>query len=113
MHIASYMASIENFYEKYCILTCRLIQACVRSGISCAVNLLVAAGEKEETRYAIDYMEPAWNETIMDLSCGSGLFSRQFIKSGKFKNVIAADFSENMLKQTSRFIQEDKSIDPG
>ena len=49
----------------------------------------------------------------MDLSCGSGLFSRQFIKSGKFKNVIAADFSENMLKQTSRFIQEDQSIDPG
>ena len=48
----------------------------------------------------------------MDLSCGSGLFTRRFLKSGKFKNVIAADFSENMLKQTSQSIQQDSSIDP-
>lgn len=48
----------------------------------------------------------------MDLSCGSGLFSRRFIKSGKFKNVIVSDFSENMLKQSSQFIAEDPSLDP-
>lgn len=61
---------------------------------------------------ALDYMKPAWGETIMDLSCGSGLFSRRFIKSGKFKNVLVSDFSENMLRQSSQFIAEDPSIDP-
>ena len=60
---------------------------------------------------ALEYMRPAWGETIMDLSCGSGLFSRRFIKSGKFKNVIVSDFSENMLKQSSEFIAEDPAID--
>ena len=48
----------------------------------------------------------------MDLSCGSGLFSRRFIKSGSFKGVIVSDFSENMLKQSSQFINEDPAIDP-
>ena len=48
----------------------------------------------------------------MDLSCGSGLFSRRFIKSGLFQGVIVSDFSENMLKQSSQFINEDPAIDP-
>jgi len=68
-------------------------------------------GPDEETRMALEYMQPAWGETVMDLSCGSGLFSRRFIKSGKFKNVIVSDFSENMLKQSAKFIAEDPSID--
>ncbi len=67
---------------------------------------------EEETRLALDFMKPAWGDTVMDLSCGSGLFSRRFIKSGKFKNVIVSDFSENMLKQSSQFIAEDPSLDP-
>jgi len=41
-------------------------------------------GPDEETRMALEYMQPAWGETVMDLSCGSGLFSRRFIKSGDF-----------------------------
>ncbi len=40
-------------------------------------------GPDEETRIALEYMRPAWGETVMDLSCGSGLFSRRFIKSGE------------------------------
>ena len=72
----------------------------------------VLVGVEEETRIALDYMKPAWGETVMDLSCGSGLFSRRFIKSGKFKNVIVSDFSENMLKQSSQFIAEDPTINP-
>lgn len=31
--------------------------------------------------------------------------------AGKFKNVIVSDFSENMLKQSAKFIAEDPSID--
>lgn len=69
-------------------------------------------GADEETQIALEYLRPAWGETVMDLSCGSGLFSRRFIKSGKFRSVIVSDFSENMLKQTSSFIDEDPTIDP-
>lgn len=32
--------------------------------------------------------------------------SRRFVESGKFKAVIAADFSETMLDQTKAFFQE-------
>ena len=56
-------------------------------------------------------MKKRAEQVIMDLSCGSGLFARRFAKSGKFKGVIASDFSENMLKQTAKFIAEDPTID--
>jgi len=46
------------------------------------------------------------------MSCGSGLFSRRFARSGRFDLVIAADFSESMLNQTKLFFEEDKTIDP-
>lgn len=58
------------------------------------------------------YLKPAFGSTLVDMSCGSGLFTRRFAKSGKFPMVVAADFSENMLKQTRAFVQEDRSIDP-
>ncbi len=51
-------------------------------------------------------------QTIVDMSCGSGLFSRRFARSGKFESVIAADFSESMLNQARLFFEEDKTIDP-
>lgn len=70
-------------------------------------------GPDEETKTAIEAMRPAWGQPIMDLSCGSGLFTRRFLLSGKFSGVIASDFSENMLKQTSRYLTEDRSINPG
>ena len=34
-------------------------------------------------------------QTLVDMSCGSGLFSRRFLKSGRFAGVIAADFRCN------------------
>lgn len=49
---------------------------------------------------------------LVDMSCGSGLFSRRFAKSGRFAGIVAADFSENMLKQTAQFFREDPTIDP-
>ena len=51
-------------------------------------------------------------QTIVDMSCGSGLFSRRFAKSGRFESVIAADFSESMLNQARLFFEEDTTIDP-
>lgn len=55
---------------------------------------------------------PTLVQTIVDMSCGSGLFARRFARSGKFEAVVAADFSESMLAQAKLFFEEDKSIDP-
>ena len=51
-------------------------------------------------------------QTIVDMSCGSGLFSRRFARSGKFESIVAADFSESMLNQARLFFEEDNTIDP-
>eukprot|EP00884_Botryococcus_braunii_P021550 jgi/Botrbrau1/8079/Bobra.0230s0006.1 len=69
-------------------------------------------GEEREYGMAMEYLRPAYGQVLLDMSCGSGLFSRRFAKSGKFSGVIAADFSENMLLQASSFFREDPSISP-
>ncbi len=48
---------------------------------------------------AMEYLLPAAGKTLVDMSCGSGLFSRRFAASGRFAGVVAADFSESMLLQ--------------
>lgn len=51
-------------------------------------------------------VDPA-RSTIVDLSCGSGLMARRLVQSGKWARVIAADFSESMLRETKgRFKQQ-------
>ena len=45
------------------------------------------------------------------MSCGSGLFTRCFAASGRFKGVIAADYSVGMLDQTSGFIAQNATVD--
>lgn len=46
------------------------------------------------------------------ISCtGSGLFTRRFVGSKKFKGVIAADFSESMLQQTKELFNKDQLLD--
>ena len=47
----------------------------------------------------------------MDLSCGSGLFTRRFVKSDQFQGVIAADYSETMLQQTRQLFNQEVSLD--
>ncbi|EWM24600.1 phosphatidylethanolamine n [Nannochloropsis gaditana] len=46
--------------------------------------------------------------TVIDLSCGSGLTARRLCRSRKWKRVIAADFSESMLRETRRRFLEEK-----
>ncbi|XVE63615.1 hypothetical protein DITRI_Ditri07aG0033800 [Diplodiscus trichospermus] len=67
-------------------------------------------GPDEEFRMAQEYFKPAEGGILVDVSCGSGLFSRKFAKSGAYSGVIALDFSENMLRQCSDFIKQDTSI---
>lgn len=59
---------------------------------------------------AQEYFEPAKGGLIVDVSCGSGLFSRKFAKSGTYSGVIALDFSENMLRQCYDFIKKDDTL---
>lgn len=59
---------------------------------------------------AQDYFKPAVGGVLIDVSCGSGLFTRRFALSGDYKSVIALDFSENMLRQSDRFIKQDASL---
>nr|XP_043627933.1 uncharacterized methyltransferase At2g41040, chloroplastic isoform X1 [Erigeron canadensis] len=67
-------------------------------------------GPDEEFKMAQEYFKPAEGGTLVDVSCGSGLFSRKFAKSGTYSKVVALDFSENMLRQTYDFIKADDAI---
>ncbi|KAF3331179.1 methyltransferase [Carex littledalei] len=64
-------------------------------------------GPEKEFEMAKEYLKPTIGGTIVDASCGSGLFSRLFVKSGMFSQVIALDFSENMLRQCSEFVEKE------
>ncbi|KAK9814213.1 hypothetical protein WJX72_002366 [[Myrmecia] bisecta] len=63
-------------------------------------------GADEEFQMAMDCLRPAYGQPLLDMSCGSGLFSRRFVESGKFAGVIAADFSGNMLEQAGQFFDQ-------
>lgn len=67
-------------------------------------------GPEKEFEMAKDYLKPVLGGNIIDASCGSGLFSRLFAKSGLFSLVVALDFSENMLRQCYDFIKQDESF---
>lgn len=65
-------------------------------------------GSEKEFEMAKGYLKSTLGGTIVDASCGSGLFSRLFAKSGLFSLVIALDFSENMLRQCDEFIKQEE-----
>ncbi|KAL3143218.1 hypothetical protein ABBQ38_002072 [Trebouxia sp. C0009 RCD-2024] len=67
-------------------------------------------GADEEFRLAMEFLRPAYGQVLMDLSCGSGLFTRRFVGSNKFKGVIAADYSESMLQQTQELFNKDQLL---
>ncbi|KAE8056893.1 hypothetical protein FH972_013626 [Carpinus fangiana] len=53
-------------------------------------------GPEKEFELMRDFLKPVLGGNIVDASCGSGLFSRLFAKSGLFSRVVALDYSENM-----------------
>ncbi|KAK7281461.1 hypothetical protein RIF29_09479 [Crotalaria pallida] len=67
-------------------------------------------GPDEEFKMAQEYFEPAIGGLVVDVSCGSGLFSRKFAKSRAYSGVVALDFSENMLRQCYDFIKKDDTL---
>jgi ubiquinone/menaquinone biosynthesis C-methylase UbiE len=46
---------------------------------------------------------------LLDVSCGSGLFTRRFAASGAYGHVIGADFSESMLREAKALMQQQPS----
>jgi len=61
----------------------------------------------------MDYLRPvAAGKVLVDMSCGSGLFSRRFLASGAFSGVIAADYSESMLREARQYFDQDITLDP-
>ena len=56
---------------------------------------------------AKEYLKPTFGGTIIDASCGSGLFSRLFSKNRIYSLVVALDFSENMLRQCNDFVEQE------
>lgn len=81
--------------------------------IFCAISLILVSnlynilGIWLQFEMAKGYLKSITGRTIIDASCGSGLFSRLFAKSGMFSLVIALDFSENMLQQCYHFINQE------
>ncbi|KAI5654801.1 hypothetical protein M9H77_31988 [Catharanthus roseus] len=67
-------------------------------------------GPEEEFELIKDYINPVLGGNIVDASCGSGLFSRLFAKSGLFSFVFALDFSETMLQQCNEFIKQEANF---
>jgi len=55
-----------------------------------------------------EFFAPANDGTVIDLSCGSGLMTRRLVSSGRYARVLALDFSEEMLKETSRRFTSEK-----
>ena len=68
-------------------------------------------GVKIEKDNAMDALgEDAVGDVILDCSCGSGLFTREFARSGKYDGVVALDFSESMIKEAMERTQKDTSV---
>ncbi|KAM3192723.1 hypothetical protein ACQJBY_069749 [Aegilops geniculata] len=66
-------------------------------------------GRDEEFQMAQDYFKPVAGGILVDVSCGSGLFSRKFASSGAYSAVIALDFSVNMLRQCYDYIRQEET----
>jgi len=72
-------------------------------------------GPDKEFLLAKDFLVPdagkAGQGIPLDASCGSGLFSQRFAKSGAFREVVALDFGASMLRQVNDFSHKELGSD--
>ncbi|EKX37799.1 hypothetical protein GUITHDRAFT_116106 [Guillardia theta CCMP2712] len=75
-------------------------------------------GIEKEYELVMDFFQEARNKTVVDLSCGSGLMVRRLAKSrayskamGERLQVIAVDYSENMLGEVIQRKKEENCPD--
>ncbi|CDF33826.1 unnamed protein product [Chondrus crispus] len=62
-------------------------------------------GIEKERDLFLDFAAPA--AAVLDMSCGSGLMARRLASSGRFGRVVAADYSDAMLRQTVEYKNKD------
>lgn len=71
-------------------------------------------GPDKEAAMAMEYFEPAMvncpDRVLVDMSCATGLFTRRFASSGKYKHVLGCDYSESMLTEARRRIESDREL---
>ncbi|XP_071713328.1 uncharacterized methyltransferase At1g78140, chloroplastic-like [Rutidosis leptorrhynchoides] len=67
-------------------------------------------GPQKEFELMREYLKPVIGGSIIDASCGSGMFTRLFAKSGLFSRVVGLDFSVSMLKQCYDYINREENI---
>lgn len=72
-------------------------------------------GPDQEFQMAVDFFAPAIerysdSKVLVDMSCATGLFTRRFAKSGKYKRVLGCDYSESMLDEARRRINQDRDL---
>lgn len=67
-------------------------------------------GADSEFETAQRYMASARGGVVLDVSCGSGLFTRRFAASGAYRHVIASDFSDSMLTQAKTYLAEQSGL---
>jgi ubiquinone/menaquinone biosynthesis C-methylase UbiE len=67
-------------------------------------------GEQTEWEYSMEYIRDAGcaGGVLLDVSCGSGLFTRRFAASGEFDHVVASDYSASMMKQTRAYCDDNE-----
>lgn len=68
-------------------------------------------GPDEEFQLATDALgETAQGGIIVDASCGSGLFTRRFLKTKKYAGVVALDYSDAMLRQAKQYMEDENLL---
>ena len=72
--------------------------------------LLCSYSVEEEFYLAAGFFNKA--DVLVDMSCGSGLFTRRFDKSSLYKRVIAWDYSLSMLYETRRRLEAERTLRP-
>lgn len=65
-------------------------------------------GIETEFDYFLDFVAPA--DVVLDVSCGSGLMARRLATCGKFKRVVATDYSEAMMRETVAQARKDVTV---
>lgn len=73
-------------------------------------------GPDKEAFMAMEYFEKPMSDSkskvIVDMSCATGLFTRRFTQSGKYKRVLGCDYSDSMLQEARRRINREWQVSP-
>ena len=74
-------------------------------------------GPDREAAMAMKYFDPAMNasesrKVLVDMSCATGLFTRRFAEEGKYSRVLGCDYSDSMLQEAKRRINQQWTTAP-